>query len=279
MKIFISTIVLLLTVPIVFAEINTYEINYNIGLNKVSENIHITFYEDINNEIQIIFTNNIRIIEIRDNIGLLKYDLLSNKNTILKIYTNFSKEIFIKLDIFDSVLSYDKYYQFIVDFTTNENISKLIVSAMLPKGYVIYKNFYLPQNAEIITDGERITLLWIENNVKSTSKIYSLKFTSTVDYSFIFILFIIVIILIVVLFLFFRYYKKKILKELKKGFSDDEKKVIDILLKEKTIYQNKIEKELKFSRAKMTRITEKLKQKGLIEKKRYGRTNKLIWKS
>ena len=42
--------------------------------------------------------------------------------------------------------------------------------------------------------------------------------------------------------------------------------------------QNKIEKELHFSRAKMTRLVKKLEAKGLVEKERIGRTNRLFYR-
>jgi uncharacterized membrane protein len=51
-----------------------------------------------------------------------------------------------------------------------------------------------------------------------------------------------------------------------------------VLLKEKIIMQNKLEKQLGFSRAKMTRVVKKLEAKGLIEKERVGRTNRLFIK-
>ncbi len=66
--------------------------------------------------------------------------------------------------------------------------------------------------------------------------------------------------------------------EFERGFSEDERRLLLILAKEKRIMQNKVGKELKFSRAKMTRLVKKLEAKGLVEKERVGRTNRLFYK-
>jgi uncharacterized membrane protein len=62
------------------------------------------------------------------------------------------------------------------------------------------------------------------------------------------------------------------------GFFDDEKLVVKYLQKNNPAYQNKVGKEFKFSRAKMTRIVKKLEHRGLVKKERRGRTNRLEWK-
>ena len=60
--------------------------------------------------------------------------------------------------------------------------------------------------------------------------------------------------------------------------SEDERKVVEYLMGKKFSYQNKLEKKFGFSRAKMTRIVKKLKSKGLVTTKKFGRTNKIFWK-
>jgi len=278
MKAFLLGIILLLLLSTVcFASVSTYEINYDISIDSVHENIRLTFSESMDATMKFVFVNRVNIITVSGDKGPLRHELQSGQNTTLVIYPNSSREIFISLEQFNSVLSSPDFYQFIDDFTSNEDIGRLVVSATLPRGFVVYRDFYMPSSAEIITDGERITLLWIETNTKSISKIYSVKFAGTNDYGFVIAPIAIIVVLVAAFILFFRYHKKKLLHEFKKGFSEDEIKVVDIIKKERTVYQNKIEKELKFSRTKMTRITEKFRQKGLIEKKRYGRTNKLRW--
>ncbi|MCW1309887.1 MAG: hypothetical protein QXP04_04300, partial [Candidatus Nanoarchaeia archaeon] len=78
--------------------------------------------------------------------------------------------------------------------------------------------------------------------------------------------------------IFIYYFYKKRSTYFLKGFSEDERKVVQILMERKFEYQNKIRKELKLSRAKMTRIVTDLVKKDIIIKERKGRKNKLIFK-
>jgi uncharacterized membrane protein len=266
---------LLLSLPC-FA-VNTYEINYDIGLDKTIQKIKITFDEKQENTVVMVFNNDAKIISATDEKGTLFYETRAGENVTVLVRLNKSEELTLFVEHKDIVLSSYDHYQFIDDFTNDEFISKLEVLATLPKGYSVYKSNYMPEG-EVITDGERISVLWTEMNVAPSSRIYTIKFIGSVAMPWAIFLVIPIVILLVAIAWFYKYHKRKTLHEFKKGFADDEIKVVDILKKEKTMYQNKIEKEFHFSRAKMTRITEKLKQKGLLEKKKYGRTNKLTWK-
>jgi uncharacterized membrane protein len=268
---------LILSVPC-FALVNTYEINYDISMDKTIQKIKMTFPEKQENTVVMVFKNDANILSATDEKGALFYETKAGENVTVLIRLNMSQELTVIIENKDLVLSSYDHYQFIDDFNNDEYIKRLEVLATLPKGYSIYKNNYLPGSAEIITDGERISVLWTEFNVNPSSRIYSIKFAGTNETPWWLLLIIPIVILLVAIAWFYKYHKRKTLHEFKKGFAEDEIKIVDILKKEKTMYQNKIEKELHFSRAKMTRITEKLKKKGLIEKKKYGRTNKLVWK-
>jgi len=164
-------------------------------------------------------------------------------------------------------------------FFTNLNppsAERISIRAILPKGYAVYNNVVYPEGYEIRSDGERIYLLW---NLSSANAIaISFKFNIThTDYSLAVFAFMILALAGVTFYLVI-HYRKRMKKEFVRGFSEDERKVLLILSKNKTCMQNKIEKELKFSRSKMTRIVKKLEAKGLVEKERVGRTNRLFYK-
>ncbi|MCK5023460.1 MAG: MarR family transcriptional regulator [Candidatus Aenigmarchaeota archaeon] len=72
--------------------------------------------------------------------------------------------------------------------------------------------------------------------------------------------------------------RRKVESEFMRGFSEDERKVLTILSQKKICMQKKLEKEFGFSRAKMTRIVKSLECKGLVEKEKIGRTNRLFYK-
>ena len=58
----------------------------------------------------------------------------------------------------------------------------------------------------------------------------------------------------------------------------EEKKVMNLILKEKTIFQADVSEKTKFSKVKVTRILDKLESKDYIERKRRGMTNIVILK-
>jgi uncharacterized membrane protein len=58
----------------------------------------------------------------------------------------------------------------------------------------------------------------------------------------------------------------------------EEKKVMNLILKEKTIFQADVSEKTKFSKVKITRILDKLESKDYIERKRRGMTNIVILK-
>jgi len=76
----------------------------------------------------------------------------------------------------------------------------------------------------------------------------------------------------------FLYFRRKSRQAFLMTFFEDERKVILAMMTEKVCYQNILERKFGFSRAKMTRVVQKLERKGLLRKEKAGRTNRLFWK-
>lgn len=153
-------------------------------------------------------------------------------------------------------------------------VANMSVAASLPEGNEVYQNSYSPADANIGSDGKRIILSWNIQNVDSPV-VFSIKYSeqgSTAAIIFIVIAFMVGIIVFV--YLYFREHSRE---EFMKGFRDDEKKTIEYIRLQKTALQSDLQKQFHFSRAKATRIVAVLEEKKLIEKKKYGRTNKLTW--
>ena len=99
---------------------------------------------------------------------------------------------------------------------------------------------------------------------------------------------IVAVILIIGLFIMFSKPKEKIIikkiKERKKklnlsNLDKDEKKVIDLLLKEnKAMFQSDLMEKLEIKKVKTTRLLDKLEAKQLIERKRRGMNNIVVLK-
>ncbi len=63
-----------------------------------------------------------------------------------------------------------------------------------------------------------------------------------------------------------------------KEFSKEEKNIIILLSKEKTMFQADLIEKTQMSKAKITRILDKLENKNIIERKRRGLTNIVVFK-
>ncbi len=152
--------------------------------------------------------------------------------------------------------------------------SQTIIKLTLPTGYILSKNDFYPRNAQRYTDGRRIILVWRLNETGEIplSVKFQPSFSSNKEQ-----LILIVFLFSFSLFFLYSYFKKRIREAFLKGFDETERKIIEILEKEKIIFQNKLEKTLNISRVKVSRTVKKLENKGLIKKEKRGRTNKLIW--
>ncbi|MBN2094705.1 MAG: MarR family transcriptional regulator [Candidatus Aenigmarchaeota archaeon] len=158
------------------------------------------------------------------------------------------------------------------------------IRIMLPEGYVVSDEGFLEQESESYnptdaiqgTDGRRISLTW--KREPKIGEIFSFyvsyeNVSETRDYSALMFFLIGLAVLLVVM----QYLRRKpTLKEY--GLNEDERKVLDVLLKENRISQKKIARETGFSKAHVSRIAKNLESRGLIERKRIGRTYEVVLK-
>ncbi|MCX8179037.1 MAG: MarR family transcriptional regulator [Candidatus Aenigmarchaeota archaeon] len=265
-------LILLLLFNIVSAQdIQIYRIVFDINHDmSVREEIKIVFENPVNEtEFKYYISGNFYDIEINNTLEKLDYTVESQKLKEIKFKVpEGSQQIFISFKTNDIVKDFDGKKELIttLKFPDAKRISAYVI---LPKGYSVYERTFLPEDAEFITDGERIYLKW---NFDTTEIPIMVRFHRPVSenlYAFLSIIFVLFGALALIL--------SKKDDSFLMGFSNDEIKVIEILRERKIEMQNKIEKELSFSRAKMTRIVKKLESKGLIKKEKKGRTNKIYW--
>jgi len=204
------------------------------------------------------------------------YFYTEDTSTSKKIIVKMSNSTQLKISFYTNNLIFKNrnIYQFFTTFyPENHKLDYIKVNLKLPEGYMIYNNQTSP-NAKLYTDGKHIIVMWIFKNVSEPVSIYIKFYSNNSKKTFIISIF---IILIIAFILLFNYLKKSYRKKLLNAFDEDEKKVIELISSKRILYQNKIEKRLNFSRAKMTRIIKKLEKKKLIKKEKRGRTNKLFW--
>lgn len=273
--------VLLLIQSAYALQIQNYDINFDIQSDSsVRESLNITFRETLDQTtLNYIIVGDFSDLKITNGNKQLDYNVTKTDNeySINFLIPAGTKRLNIGFVSKDLVFQKDNVYQFFTNFRPPKETEVVNIQVSLPPGFILYRDMFSPENAEKLTDGEKIYFTW--SFVNRTEEIpISVKFQGSYK-TYDWILYVVVIIVLLMILLYsFSHYRKKAKKEFLKGFFEDEKKVVEILTREGVAYQNKIEKELKFSRAKMTRIVKKLEAKDLVTKERVGRTNRIYWK-
>ena len=272
----IITFLLFSTGVFALPPVEQIDINYDINKDlSVSEELRINFFDALNSSFTYSLQGNVHNIEVFGDGAELIYNIQKiNDKLILNIESEGKGEIIIKFISDDMVFSNDDVQQFFSSVDFDVDIKKMSAEIKLPQGYGLVENSFTPLNGQVRTDGTNIIINWLFTDTNSA--VFSAKFYElNRQQNFTLALAALFLIIIAVLAL---YFIKKSRKNFLVGFREDEKKVIQYLMQHRLSYQNTVEKEFHFSRAKMTRIAKHLETKGLVEKKKYGRTNKLIWK-
>jgi len=198
--------------------------------------------------------------------------------SISRISMQFDYEKLVRTNSTLSVLS-DQYI-----FLTPTDEFTLRVA--LPKGYVVSESGvggpstlpYYPPSAVQGTNGQQIYLEWKLDQPKVGSVFsYSVAYEKAInpESNRDLLTFIGVMVVVIGALLMLIYTRKKpTLKEY--GLNEDERKVLDVLLKENKVSQKKISRETGFSKAHVSRLAKNLEERGIIERKRRGRTYEVM---
>lgn len=260
-------------------EIEEYGVTYDIDSNGgVKEKIIIIFKEPLNQTVQnSLNLGDVNGITVKADDSLLNINIENNANGVVVKFltpTN-TKKLEIEFNANNLVFQSGNVFQFFVDLNTPSGVEKIKIDALLPKGFIVYRDIYFPYGAEIGSDGERIMFHWEFDEWEGSIPI-SIQYEPVIKGD-VFILPSIIVIAIALILIVYFYYRKKSRQGFLMTFFEDERKVIYMLMDEKVVYQNTLERKFSFSRAKMTRIIQKLERKGLVRKEKAGRTNRIFW--
>ncbi len=261
------------------SNVKSLEIFYDVQTdNSIRQTTKIVFKSEIALPINLTLTTKISGVEILDNsLQKIEYSLYPTRTgeIITVIPKKPTSMILIRYSIEGSLFKSKDASHFFSEIDYSK-LGRIKTELRLPSGYGLYRNSFLPKDATITSDGKRILLNW---NELETPAIISVKFTK-LDQSakvWIFMSFFSVAILSTTLVFSVMHFRKKSKEAFLKGFREDEQKTIKFLEMNKISFQNKLQSEFQFSRAKATRIVMKLEEKGLVKKERCGRTNKVFW--
>jgi uncharacterized membrane protein len=194
-----------------------------------------------------------------------------------------AKEIVYRIRTFPVINSLQNLNIFTNRISVTQITDKFSVTIRLPFGTALADSSELegtglnptePADANQGSDGRRIFVVWNYQNPKlGTTNDYTAVFETArqTDFS-VFIIIISAIIIGFLIFLIF-FFSRRNVRNMLPVLTDNERKVMEMVLREKQIDQRKIVKETDFSKAKVSRILQDLKNRGLIEKKLKGRTN------
>lgn len=194
------------------------------------------------------------------------------------IKRNEPTQISLEFESKDLIKQSGKDLIFSLNFSLPELTNNLSVVAHLPEGFTLsdIESPISPKPSEISTNGKLITTTWNSKGIKEQSFIIVFKrgYTSRFEgYIAIYAVSIIIIILLMIL-LFIIFTRAKTRNFISGTLSEDERKVIDYIRKEVGITQKKISQLTGFSKSKMSKITRKLEEKGVVKKKPWFKTNK-----
>ncbi len=254
--------------PAIALEIQVYSITFDVNPDMiVREEIKIVF-SDYLEQGNLTYMINGNVYDVKANNSYEDVFVKKEQDRLVLFVPNKTKQLYLSFETRDVIKQYNDGKEFLTYlYLPNAKLTK--IQLWLPKGYVLYKDGVMPKG-EIGTDGERIFVSWkgYGSEVPLIVRFYQANQSKTE-------LFLALVFAATAIIVFF---KIKRSDDYLLGFSNDEIKVIETVKAKRIVYQNKLEKELGFSRAKMTRIMKKLEEKGLIEREKIGRTNKIKWK-
>jgi uncharacterized membrane protein len=270
-KLFAVIALLLIVSPIYAQQISSADVLIDLSTGSVRQTVAMHFAQNVSGELNYTLDGRTNSIVVSDGTHNLKYTTKESDGEInLTIETNNTDTVIIDYNVDGVVFSSGPIYHFFTELSFDTG--HMSVSAKLPEGYGLYEsNDLLPAGGQILSDGKRILVDW---NSLPGNAVFSIKFTKIGGQDF--TMPIIVVVLGLAVVGIYLYFSRRMYAEFLSGFREDEKKVIEYMAGGMKM-QRDVQKKFNFSRAKATRIVHVLEGKGLLAKRRYGRTNKLYW--
>ncbi len=192
----------------------------------------------------------------------------------------------LEYDSFDLTQKIDKQLLYKQEFHVPMETTQLSFKVMLPEGMFLSSGGtfqqYLPVNGEKGSDGRRIFISWRKENLTGGESFDTqIFYEASSDNSGTVALFAggivglgaVIVALIIGFWLFFKRFKKNI-KIVLPVLKSDEKEIMELLIKGKgNSNQKLLVRESNYSKAKVSKILSSLKERGIINLERIGRSN------
>ena len=260
------------------AEISQYSITFDMQPSgQVNESLHVVFAQPVAEDYySYMFAGGISGLMISDGSEPVQYSVDSDgtESRVRILVPAGTKEIFINFHTSDLVFWNGNVMQFFTNFQPPAGLSSANIRVILPQGFSVYRDMCSPEPMKS-TDGARIFLDWSIQNPGENVPI-SVKISGP-NQDFLLPAGIGIAAAAGFIWFFIRY-RKGTQHAFLRGFTEDESSVIKCLKSRKVCYQNALVRELGFSKAKMSRITQKLEKRGLISREKTGKNKRIEWK-
>lgn len=282
-KILVYLFSLVLLITSVYAQIDSYGIDVSLEENKECRvKMTITFSYPVQS-FSFIFPTKIEELNARGLLGKVDCKVLVGEVSKVECYPQLTPEkktIEITFRAKGLIKSLGNSYYFDGDFTLGGKIRNVFAVVRLPEGMVLSeeKPNFLPEDGTVSSDGRRIIVLWrfedLETNLPLKFRVVYEKLETQTTLQLWQIGVIVGVISVASGYLLIQRFLR-IPKEIILSVLDDyEKKVLNVIFESGgKVKQKKIVEETKLSKAKVSRVLKDLKERGLVEIERLGRTN------
>jgi uncharacterized membrane protein len=284
MRWILFTIVLFILTPVSAATINSWDTEVLLR-NDLSADMKITLnYADKVKQSDYFIAGSVTNVQVFGDNKLINCDITEQEIGTLIICDNIeNKVIEYNFNVRGLVRKFRGLAMFQNKFPVLEITDKFSVIIKLPESSVIANEKDLqgtgfkPVEPEGLkgSDGRHIFVRWYLEKAKlgqtlDITLIYEeVEFDTTV-------VTIAVIILILIIFIWFVYNKKRSEKEILAVLTEEEKKIMEILMKsKKPVDQKYLVKELDLSKSKVSRLIKDMEKRKVIKKTVHGRSNKI----
>lgn len=268
-----------------FSEAFQYGVDVEILDNNTAlNNMHLIYVNSPGQQVILTIENPLDIKASPQSICTVVKKVLETE-VICNIQNSDRTDINISYSSDETVKKRDGYFLYADSFKLNDDIKTLSVLVKLPEATGLsepIENSYSPSDALIGSDGRRLIINWLKNDLKKGEMFdVSIAFEKTgeVVASEFPIEYIIVAIIITLSAsgLFYHFYlRNRGVKVILPVLKSDEKTIFNTIMKHGSgVNQKVIVRDSGYSKAKVSKVLNSLKERGLVKLERIGRSNKV----
>ena len=268
-----------------FSEAFQYTVNADIHEdNMVYYDLNIVYVNNFKQQVSFTLGNPLDItIESKASCSIIKKTL--ETQVMCDMNSSQRTDIHVTYTSDDNIKNRDGYFLYSDSFKVDDDVKTLSVLVKLPEATGLrepIENSYTPSDALIGSDGRSLIINWIKNDLKEGETFdVSIAFENTGDtipstFPIEYVL-VVLIISFSAFGLFYQFYlRNRGVKVILPVLKSDEKTIFNTIMKHGSgVNQKVIVRDSGYSKAKVSKVLNSLRERGLIKLERIGRSNKV----